>query len=267
MNKSKITVVTVCYNAVRDIEQTIQSVLNQTYPNIEYIIIDGVSTDGTIEVIKEYADRLAYFVSEPDNGIYDAMNKGIKHSTGEWINFLNAGDCFANNNIITKIFANGFDYNNEYGFIYGYAYVKTSIATKLSTRIQPFWESEQYIHGKGFCHQSCFIKTKLAKDFPYELRYKVNADYKMLYDIIKAGYKPYFCDIPIAVYEVENGFSKKNQVISFKECADILGRNNTIRYYFLLHMFKVSVIIHSIVSKTIRNIAPSLFYMIKKRRL
>ena len=81
----KISIVTVCYNAVSVIENTILSVINQTYPDIEYIIIDGGSTDGTVEIIEKYSDRLAYWVSEPDNGIYDAMNKGIKVVTGDYI--------------------------------------------------------------------------------------------------------------------------------------------------------------------------------------
>ena len=96
----KISVVTVSYNAVTTIEETILSVVNQTYKNIEYIIIDGGSTDGTVDIIKKYADRIDYWVSEPDKGIYDAMNKGIVKSTGEWIHFLNAGDVYLNTHIL-----------------------------------------------------------------------------------------------------------------------------------------------------------------------
>lgn len=93
-NNILISVVTVSYNAVATIEQTLLSVINQTYPNIEYIIIDGGSTDGTVDIIKKYADEIVYWISEPDKGIYDAMNKGIKKANGEWINFINAGDSY-----------------------------------------------------------------------------------------------------------------------------------------------------------------------------
>ena len=98
----KISVVTVCYNSVNTIEETMLSVLNQTYPDIEYIIIDGGSTDGTVDIIRKYAARLGYWISEPDKGIYDAMNKGIAAATGDYINFMNSGDMFASNDVLSS---------------------------------------------------------------------------------------------------------------------------------------------------------------------
>ena len=103
MNYPLISVITVSYNAVLTIEQTILSVINQTYLNIEYIIIDGGSTDGTVNVIKKYADKIAYWVSESDKGIYDAMNKGIAYSHGEYCNFINAGDKFCSSSILKHV--------------------------------------------------------------------------------------------------------------------------------------------------------------------
>ena len=95
----KITVVTVTYNAKDFLEETIQSVISQTYKNIEYIIIDGGSTDGTVDIIKKYEDKIDYWVSEPDSGISDAFNKGVQQSNG-YILMLNAGDIFIHNNIL-----------------------------------------------------------------------------------------------------------------------------------------------------------------------
>ena len=101
MNNFKISIVTVSFNAVKTIEQTILSVINQTYENIEYIIIDGGSTDGTIDIIKKYEDQISYWVSEKDKGIYDAMNKGIDIATGDYVYFIQSADVL-NKNILNE---------------------------------------------------------------------------------------------------------------------------------------------------------------------
>ena len=109
MEKLKITVVTVCYNAGGVIEQTMRSVLNQSYSNIEYIIVDGASRDNTLDVVNkvsaEYPQANIVIKSEPDHGIYDAMNKGIGLATGDWINFMNAGDQFVSADTLAKVFS------------------------------------------------------------------------------------------------------------------------------------------------------------------
>lgn len=92
----KITVITICFNIGNELEQTIKSVIGQSYPNIEYIIIDGGSTDDTMAVLKRYKDNISLIVSEPDKGVYDAMNKGVRLATGDYVNFMNGGDRFSN---------------------------------------------------------------------------------------------------------------------------------------------------------------------------
>lgn len=116
-----ISVVTICYNAKNDLEKTILSVLSQTYQDIEYIIIDGGSTDSTVDIIHKYSERLFYWISEPDKGIYDAMNKGMDRATGSWIIFMNAGDTFCDNEVIKNIF--GYNDLSDYSVIYGDCYV------------------------------------------------------------------------------------------------------------------------------------------------
>lgn len=110
MEKLKITVVTVCYNASGVIEQTMRSVLSQTYSNMEYVIVDGASKDNTLDIINkvsaEYPQANIVIKSEPDSGIYDAMNKGIGLATGDWINFMNAGDRFVSADTLAKVFSN-----------------------------------------------------------------------------------------------------------------------------------------------------------------
>ena len=102
----KITVVTVVYNGILTLDATIKSVISQTYSNLEYIVVDGGSTDGTLELLKKYNSQISIIISEKDDGLYDAMNKGIALSTGEWICFMNCGDIFSSCNVLTFIFEN-----------------------------------------------------------------------------------------------------------------------------------------------------------------
>src|SRR5690606_12018670 len=107
VNNPKISIITVVYNNVRDIEYTIRSVISQTYPNIEYIVIDGASTDGTLDVINNYRDRINVVISEKDRGIYDAMNKGLATASGDYVLFLNSGDELFDDNSIQNVVEEG----------------------------------------------------------------------------------------------------------------------------------------------------------------
>jgi glycosyltransferase involved in cell wall biosynthesis len=112
-----VTVITVVFNGAGEIEETIRSVIQQTYDNVEYIVIDGGSTDGTLEIIGKYGDAIDHWVSEPDRGIYDAMNKGIRLAQGEWLNFMNAGDLFSAKDVVARIFSEPGNYRHS-DFIY-----------------------------------------------------------------------------------------------------------------------------------------------------
>ena len=174
MNYPIISVVTVSYNTVATIEQTILSVINQTYPNIEYIIIDGGSTDGTIEIIKKYENRIHFWISEPDNGIYDAMNKGIDKATGQWINFMNAGDCFHDNKVLESLFGEN-NYDNCIAIYGNTNLVKNGLFVGRFLN-NPFWKVRYpFRTGQGFCHQSLFTKTSLVKKLRFDLSYKYAA--------------------------------------------------------------------------------------------
>ena len=174
----KISIITVCFNSVNILEQTIMSVTNQLYDNIEYIIIDGGSKDGTVDIIKKHESKITYWVSEPDNGIYDAMNKGIKHATGEWINFMNAGDSFASFDIISTIFIKNYSILKNKSAIYGDSIVCISLGEKYSKCIKPFWKDESFIPDKGFSHQSSFVRSDYAKLHPFDTSFKICADFK-----------------------------------------------------------------------------------------
>lgn len=109
----KISVITVVFNRVETIGKTIENTLSQTYPNLECVVVDGASTDGTMEIVKSYADRIRW-ISEPDNGIYDAMMKGARMATGEWVIFRNTGDYFYSNHVIKDIFENYEDKGEDF---------------------------------------------------------------------------------------------------------------------------------------------------------
>ncbi len=165
-----ISIITVVYNGEKYLEETIESVINQTYPNIEYIIIDGDSTDGTIDIIKKYEDKIDYWVSEKDRGIYDAMNKGIDLSNGEWILFLNSDDKFPNNNIVKNIFSNSVD--KETMLIFGNVYYNTDRIFKSSL-------DKKILINNTVHHQASFYNKLLFCNFRYDLSWKIVSDYEL----------------------------------------------------------------------------------------
>ncbi len=216
--KPLITVVTVVYNGVATLEQTILSVINQTYDNVEYIVIDGASTDGTLDVIKKYEDKIDYWQSEPDKGIYDAMNKGVVLSNGEWINFMNSGDLFYEATTMKKIFIR--DYS-EYDVIYG------NVVNKWSIGFEVKYPLEKQYPEMPFSHQSCFTKTRLVKKYKFDTDYKIAADREMFYRIIKneKGSHRLYLNENISIFDCIDSFSVKNEVKGYKERAKFLGMN------------------------------------------
>ena len=170
MNSSLITVIIVVYNAKYTIKFTIDSILNQTYKQIEIVIIDGQSTDGTIEIVKSYGEKINYFSSEKDNGVYDAMNKGISASNGEWILFLGADDILYDENILSSIFIA--DKYNEIDFLYG------DVVLTSNQKIYGGERTYMSLVNKNICHQSIFYKkTIFDKIGKYNLDYKILGDF------------------------------------------------------------------------------------------
>ena len=179
----KVTVVTVVFNAVTLIEATIRSVLSQDYDNIEYIVVDGGSSDGTKEVIDKYVDEIDFFICEPDDGIYDAMNKGISLGSGNFFNFMNAGDVFLDQSVVTTFVESSSGVNA--GFFYG----DTSIGYK-TLRHKPNIGVDDMAYGMPVCHQSVFFRK--SSELRYEKKYRICADQELLIRYCRAfgsGYK------------------------------------------------------------------------------
>lgn len=225
-----ISVVTVSYNAVSTIEQTILSVINQTYPHIEYIIIDGGSTDGTVDVIKKYADKIVYWVSEPDKGIYDAMNKGVAVATGEWINFMNSGDCLYEKDTVEKILNKNSTINNV-SIIYG----KTMKQFEKYCTIEIPPAISKIKKRLPFCHQSSFIKLQLLQMHPYNTNYKLVADDEFFYSMYMNNVNFLFIDEIISKYDAYSGVSSCNIKQALCENYQIRGKSNNTYFLFVVY--------------------------------
>lgn len=227
---TKVSIVTVTYNCENEIEDTIKSVVSQTYDNIEYLVIDGNSKDKTLSIIERYKQQISVCVSEPDKGIFDAMNKAIDLATGKWILFMNAGDSFVENTVIEQVFKNNV-YEENVGVIYGDAYFVKGDSKKVF-KSKPFYLEKTKYRGMGICHQSIFCRTDLAKSIKFDLKYKYAADYNMIMQIYNKGYDFYNLNTTIANYDL-TGFSTNNCISQFKEVASICNVSNKSITYFI----------------------------------
>lgn len=232
INNPKISIVTVVFNDVNNIECTIKSVANQKYKNIEYIVIDGGSDDGTIDVIKIYKEKINFFLSEKDEGIYDAMNKAIDIAKGDWIYFLNSGDLFYHDKILLDIFSDPI-FSKSIDLIYGNIDIKykTFIKTKFSGNLYDFDD------GMQFCHQSVFIKTEIIRKYKFDVKYKLAADYDMIYKMYKDARTFYKIDKIIAII-LPDGVSDKNQDQVIKEYKNISQTKKYITIFFMKKVIK-----------------------------
>jgi acetyltransferase-like isoleucine patch superfamily enzyme len=205
MTTDKISVITVVYNDVSHLEDTMKSCLAQTWPNIEYIIIDGASTDGTTDIIRRYGDRLAYWSSEPDGGIYDAMNKGIAHSTGEWVCFLNSDDYFASKDALKKAMtALSEDELRQTDVLYGH-----------SICIEPTHKSAVYANPNpaiieicpAYRHGSSLVRRTIQKQYLFDLSKKARLGYsldeEMIVRMYRGGCRFRFVNVFIEEYRLE----------------------------------------------------------------
>ena len=195
---NKVTIITVCYNAVKVIEDTIKSVVNQTYPEKEYIIIDGGSVDGTVDIIKQYYGQIDYWISESDKGIYDAMNKGILKATGDYINFMNAGDSFYSDTVLQSFFSL---IDTKTDIAYGDTMMVYNVASVLR-KPDPL---EGVLSHMVFGHQSTFIKAAYHKSHLFDLSYRSSGDYHFFYNSYVNGAKFQYIPVVVANYEAEIG--------------------------------------------------------------
>lgn len=222
----RVSVITVCFNAIQGIEKTISSVLSQSYPEIEYIVIDGGSKDGTVDVIQKYADRIGYFVSEPDGGIYDAMNKGVRVATGEWITFLNAGDTYYDSQSIEAVFSHEIpiDVDVVYGYqVHGYSYGKF-VRKQLPLTF--------FSEGMPFGHESSFVRAGVMKCIGFDTNYRIAADYNFFYKLYVSGNKFQPVDAIVTDFESMEGVSSstKSTLMTHRETSMVNGTYASAQY-------------------------------------
>jgi len=252
-NKPVITVVTVVYNGAETIENTILSCIHQTYQEIEYIIVDGNSKDNTVEIISKYSSKIACFISEPDNGIYDAMNKAIEAATGDWIIFMNSGDLFHDLNVLSDISEFIVKNSLKEEIIYGNTIYKyPSVLLKISPK-----PIDSILHEMTFCHQSCFVAMNLIKHFPFETKYKFAADYNMFYEFYKLKMNFKYFERTISIFNQEEGATLRNYKSSLKEFFTIQGFGDTFRdkciYYSRLSRMGIGLFVKKILPLKIKD--------------
>lgn len=220
----KFSVITVTYNAEKVLEDTIQSVISQTYHHVEYIIVDGASTDGTMAIVDKYRDRISRVISEPDKGLYDAMNKGISLATGDYLCFLNAGDSFHEDDTLQAM-VHSISGNELPDVLYGETALVDSQGhflrmRRLSAPETLTWKS--FKHGMLVCHQAFFARHTLIE--PYDLRYRFSADFDWCIRVMKKAHRLHNTRLTLIDY-LEEGMTTRNHKASLKERFRIMARH------------------------------------------
>lgn len=219
------SVITITYNAASTIETTLKSVISQSYGGIEYIIIDGKSTDETMNIVQKYAAYITRIVSEPDNGLYDAMNKGLRYATGDYVCFLNAGDTFYEEDTLYKLVDSIESFQQLPDVIYG----ETALVDeqrnfvgmrRLKTPEKLSWKS--FKKGMTVCHQAFIAKRELAE--PYDLQYRFSSDVDWCIRIMKKSHFLYNSHLIIVDY-LKNGLTLQNHKASLKERFRIMAKH------------------------------------------
>lgn len=199
----KISIVTVVFNGASTLERTIKSVIAQNYDSVEYIIIDGASTDGTLSIIDKYKDHLAYFHSKKDKGIYDAMNQGIDIATGDYIALINADD-WLEDNVIEKI-VNILQCNEKIDILHGNINYIRNNESKL---YKPKLDKKAFLwHGMSYFHPTFFVKKEVYNTIKYDETYKLLSDYKFTLECFNEGYCFYYFDEVIVNFSADGASS------------------------------------------------------------
>jgi len=230
----KVSIITVCYNSEKYIRTAIDSVLSQDYPDIEYIIIDGKSADKTMQIIGEYGNKISLVISEPDNGIYDAMNKGLKLATGDIVATLNSDDMYASNTIISQV-VNLFE-QSCCNIVYGdLDFVATDDTDKVvRTWITKPFEPGSFKHGWHPPHPTFFVKKEIYQQFGYfNTRYSLAADFELMLRFLEK-HQVASSYLPVSMVKMRIGGASG-------VASSFLKRNLEVIQSFKMNKFKISI--------------------------
>ena len=247
-----ITIITVVKNDPSGLTDTINSVSSQSYSNIEHIVIDGNSSDGTLDVIKAHSASINLWVSEPDGGIYDAMNKGIRLANGMWVNFLNSGDTFFENCTLEKLFA--FSMNRDVDVIYGdFALKDVALTNPITIKARSL---NSIYTGNVYSHQSCFVRKTTLVDYPFKTKYKIAADYDQMISFHNSSLVFHYFEFPIAIM-LSNGRSYNNPRTYIEQMKIVFSNTGSLLKlsYFLpyLGLCLLRILLGKILSRMLRN--------------
>lgn len=215
----RITIITVCFNAQDVIEKTLRSVVSQTYDNLEYVIVDGASKDGTMAIVERYRERIercGRIVSEPDKGLYDAMNKGVRLATGEWFLLLNCDDVFVDEHVVADVAA-FIEAHPEADIVYGNTEQVWEYGTVVSAPAEAYRN-----HKMCISPQATFVRTALHLAHPFDLKYRYAADFEQSTSFALEGRKFLHFDRLVSRVELSSGVTHENHYASEKEIYSIL---------------------------------------------
>ncbi len=235
----KITIISASYNCCESIESTILSVITQDYAEIEYIIIDGGSTDGTVDIIKKYASYIYYWDSKPDKGLYDALNKGVRIATGEWIGILNCGDHFHSEHTISQMFEK--DIPSDINIIYGNSVIVDG-ENKILRKPFPMTSNSippQYRHGASFIRNN--IHKKYLYDISMSKKYRYALDYLHICTMFRAGLHFLYRDVTIVDYQKE-GMSNHPWFNKYVRALSESGGHINLFFFLRLSIYIINAI-------------------------
>lgn len=219
-----ISIITITFNAEKELESTLRSVESQTFKDYEHIIVDGASRDGTLDIVKACTNPLLKIFSKPDSGIYHGMNRGLKYATGKYVLFLNAGDKFAASDTLQHFASLA---NEGFDIIYGDTMIvdpEGNILRKRHLDAPERLTVESFSHGMLVCHQAFMVRREIAPK--YSRKYRLSADYDWCIRCIKATSPEKSVNLhDVAIHYLDNGASEKHKLKSLRERFSIMCRH------------------------------------------